>query len=207
MAVTLRWLHVGGRSHDGLVALSGLVLVLDDVLLLELAHALDLVEVDDEALFVTVERLDALAAEDVEVVGAVEVLDALRVLLAELLGQTLLILVLEVEARARQDRVLLDHLVQDVNVEGQPLSTLQLLDQLAADGASDAVLVVQLLDAVRAQSVAAVNQDARDALSHVVLERAELANVKPAGLVVEVHQVDLGHLLVCLAVGDLAVSS
>jgi len=78
--------HQGARrSHDRLVALSGLVLVLDNVLLLELAHALDFVEVDHEALVVTMERFDALTAEDVQVIGAVKVFDTFGVLLAELL--------------------------------------------------------------------------------------------------------------------------
>jgi len=103
---------------DGPVALACLVLVLDDVLLLQLAHALDFVEIDDEALVIAVERLDALATEDVQVVGAVEVLYALRMLLTELISETLLVFILEVEAGARQDWVLLDDLVQDVDVEG-----------------------------------------------------------------------------------------
>jgi len=97
-----------------------------------------------------VERFDALTAEDVQVVGAVEVLDTLGVLLAELLGQALLILVLKVEAGAREHRILLDYLVENVDVEGQSLRALQLLDQLAADRAPNTVLMVQLLDATGA---------------------------------------------------------
>ena len=129
-------------------------------------------------------RLDTLSAENVQMVRAVEVLDTFGMHLAELLRKTLLILVLEVKACARQDRVLLNDLVQNVNVQGQALRALQLLDQFAADGASHSVLVMQLLDAVRAQSMAAVDQYARDALTHVVLECAELADVEAAGLVV-----------------------
>ena len=37
-----------------------------------------------------------------------------------------------------------------------------------------------------------MDKDARDALPHVVLERAKLANIEPAGLIVEIHQVDRG---------------
>ena len=162
---------------DSLVALASLILVLHNVLLLELAHALNLVEIDNEALIVAVEWLDALATEDVQVIAAVEVLDALGVLLAKLLRQALLILVLEVKACAGQDRVLLHYFVQNIDVEGETLSTLELLDELTADGASDAVFVVQLLDAVSAKGVPAVHKYARDALSHVVLQSAELANV------------------------------
>ena len=170
--------------HNSLVALSSLVLVLDDVLLLELPHALNLIQIDNEALIVSMKRLDTLSAENVQMVRAVEVLDTFRMYLAELLRKALFVLILKVETCARQDRVFLDDFVQDVNVQRKALGAFQPLDQLAADGASHSVLVVQLLDAVRAQSMAAVDQYARDALTHVVLECAELADVEAAGLVV-----------------------
>ncbi len=171
-----------------LVAFAGLILILNDVLLLQLAHALDLVQVHNKALFVAVERLDALAAEDVQVVTAVEVLDALGVLLTQLFSKAVLVFILEVETGTGQNGVLLDHFIQDVDVEGESLSTLEVLDELAADRAAHTVLVVQLLDAVRAESVSTVHQDAGDSLAHIVLEGAELTNVKSTGLVVEVHQ-------------------
>ena len=170
--------------HNSLVALSSLILVLDDVLLLELPHALNLIQIDNEALIVSMKRLDTLSAENVQMVRAVEVLDTFRMYLAELLRKALFVLILKVETCARQDRVFLDNFVQDVNVQRKALGAFQPLDQLAADGASHSVLVVQLLDAVRAQSMAAVDQYARDALTHVVLECAELADVEAAGLVV-----------------------
>ena len=47
--------------------------------------------------------------------------------------------------------------------------------------------MVKLRDAVSAQCVPTVDQDARDALTNVVLEAAELADVKTTRLVVEVH--------------------
>ena len=53
---------------DGLVALSRLILVLDDVLLLKVTHALDFVQVDHKALVVAVQHLNALATEDRQVV-------------------------------------------------------------------------------------------------------------------------------------------
>ena len=129
-------------------------------------------------------RLDTLSAENVQMVRAVEVLDTFRMHLAELLRKALFILILKVKASARQDWVFFDDLVQDVNVQRQALGAFQPFDQLAADGASHSVLVMQLLDAARAQSMAAVDQYARDALTHVVLECAELADVEAAGLVV-----------------------
>ena len=102
--------------HNCLVTLSGLILIFDDILLLKLAHALNLIEVDHEAFIVSMQRLYALTAEDVQVVRAIEVLDALRVLLTKLLRETVLIFILEVEAGACQDGVLLHNLVQNVDV-------------------------------------------------------------------------------------------
>ena len=117
-------------------------------------------------------------------------LHTLGVLLAQFLRQTLVVLVLEGKASLGKNGVFLDDFVQNVDVQGQAFGTFELLDQFAADGAPHAVLVVQLLDAVGAQGVAAVNQYARDALSHIVLQSAELTDVKAARLVVQVHQVD-----------------
>ena len=189
-SIRLQALHRSlGLLEDGLVALSSLVLILDNVLLLKLAHALNFVKVDDEALVISMKWLDAFAAEDVQVVRAVEMLDTLWVLLAKLFGKTLLILIFEVKAGAGKDWILLHDFVQDVDVEGESLGALQLLDQLAADGASDTVLVVKLLNAVRAQSMAAVDQYARDAFTDVVLESTELANVETTRLVVKVHEI------------------
>ena len=44
--------------------------------------------------------------------------------------------------------------------------------------------MVQLLNAVGAECVPTVDQYARDALAHVILEGAELANVQAARLIV-----------------------
>ena len=133
--------------------------------------------------------LDALTTENVQMVRAIEVLDTFRMLLAQLLGQALLVLIFEVKTGPRKNWIFLHHLVQDIDVEGESLSTFQLLDKFAADGASDAVLVVQLLNTVRAQRMAAVDQYARNALAHIVLEGAELADVETAGLIVQVHKI------------------
>ena len=178
-----------GLLEDGLVALSSLVLILHNVLLLKLAHALNFVKVDDEALVISMKWLDAFAAEDVQVVRAVEMLDTLWVLLAKLFRKTLLILIFEVKAGAGKDWILFHDFVQDVDVEGESLGALQLLDQLATDGASDTVFVVKLLNAVRAQSMAAVDQYAGDALTDIVLESTELTNVETTRLVVKVHEI------------------
>ena len=131
---------------------------------------------------------DALAAEYGQVIRAVEVLDSLRVLLAQLLGEGVLVLVspgapslFEVEVGLRENRVLLDDLIEDVDVEGEALRTLELLDEFAADGTSHPVVMVQVLNARGAQGVPAVHQDAGDTLSHVVAQSAELADVQATG--------------------------
>lgn len=82
---------------DSLVALPRLVLVLHNVLLLKLAHALDLIQVYHEALIIPMEWLDALTTENVQMVRAIEVLDTLWVLLTQLFRQALLILIFEVK--------------------------------------------------------------------------------------------------------------
>jgi len=139
---------------------------------------------------------DALATEHGQVVRAVEVLHPLRVLRAQLLLQRVLVVLdaraalVEVEVGLGQDGVFLDHLVEDVDVQRKALGALELLDEFAADGAAHAAVVVQRLDAARAQRVPAVDQDARDALAHVVPEAAELTDVQAPRTVVQVQ--DLG---------------
>ena len=131
---------------------------------------------------------DALAAEYGQVIRAVEVLDSLGMLLAQLLGEGVLVLVstgtpglFEIEVGLRENRVLLDDLIEDVDVEGEALRTLELLHKFAADGAPHTVVMVQVLDARGAQGVPTVHQDAGDTLSHVVAQSAELADVQATG--------------------------
>ena len=50
------------------VPLTGLVLILENVLLLQLPHALNLIQINNEALLVPVLWLDALPAKDGQVV-------------------------------------------------------------------------------------------------------------------------------------------
>ena len=111
------------------------------------------------------------------------------VLRAQFWAHHILVLVVEVEVGLGQHAILLNDLIEDVNIERQTLWTLKLLDKFAADRASHTVLVVQLVNAVSAQSVTTVNQDSRDALTHVILEAAELANVKAPRLIVQIHDI------------------
>ena len=107
-------------------------------------------------------------------------LDTLWMLLTEFFRQALLVLILKVKASTRQNRVFLDHFVKNVDVEGQSLGAFQLLDEFPADRAAHSILVMQLLNAVRAQSMATVDQNSWNTLTNVVLERTELANVETA---------------------------
>ena len=112
-------------------------------------------------------------------------------LLAQLFTQGFFIFIFEVKGGARENRVFLDHFIEDVNVEWKSLSTFKLLDQFSANWASDTVLVVQLLDAIRTESMPAVHKYARNAFPDVVLESAELADVELARLVVQIHDVNV----------------
>ena len=120
-------------------------------------------------------------------------LDTLRVLLAELLTESFFILIFEIEGSLAENWVLLDNLKENVDVQWKSLSAFKLLDQFPADWASYSFLMVQLLDAARAESVATVNEYAWDAFTNVVLEPTERADVELAGLIVQIHDVDV-HL-------------
>ena len=120
-------------------------------------------------------------------------LDTLRVLLTELLTESLFILIFEVEGSLAENWILFDNLKENVDVQWKSLSTFKLLDQFPADWASYSFLMVQLLDAARAESVATVNEYSWDAFTNVVLEPTERADVELAGLIVQIHDVDV-HL-------------
>ena len=131
-----------------LVALTGLLLVLCHVLLLELSHPLDFIKIDHEAFFVTVELLDALTAKNRKVIAAVEVSDSLRVLLTELFIQGLFVIILEVKAGLAKNRILLDNFIKYVDIQRKSLGRLELLNKFSTDWASNTILVVKLLDAI-----------------------------------------------------------
>ena len=104
-------------SHRNvLVTFAGLILVLDHVLLLQLPHSLNLVEINNEACVIRVVQLDTLSAKNSKVVRAVEVLDPVWVLLAELIAQGLVFFLVEVETCLRKHWVFLYNFVQNVDV-------------------------------------------------------------------------------------------
>lgn len=57
--------------------------------------------------------------------------------------------------------------------------------------------MVELLDAVGAKGVSAMDQNAWDALANVVLEAAKLADIKTTRLIVQVHYV---HFFTMIAI-------
>ena len=152
-----------------LVALASLILVLDHVLLLQLSHALNLVQINDEACVVRVVQLDALSTKNGKVVRTVEVLDSLWMLRAQVFSELLIFFRFKVETGLSENWILLDHLIQNVDVQWKPFGTVELLNQFPADGASNTVLMVQLVDAVGAQCMSAMDEDARYPFADVVL--------------------------------------
>ena len=119
--------------------------------------------------------------------------DTFRMLITELLTESLFIFIFEVERGLVEDWILLNDLVENVNVQRKSLCAFKLLDQFSANRASHSIFVVQLLDAVRAESMSAVNQYAWDTFTNVVLERAELADIELTRLVIQIHDVNV-HL-------------
>jgi len=150
------------------------------------SHFFNLIQVDYETAFIGVVLLDAFPAEDGQVVGTVEVLDALVMLVAKQAVDALLVLKVDVS----QDTVPLHDLVEDIEVKGQFVNAFDLLDQLAADGAPDSKVVVQLREALCAKGVAAVDHYPGDSFTHVELFCTIVAEVESAHLVVGLDQLD-----------------
>lgn len=104
-----------------LVSLTGLLLILGDVLLLKLSHALDLVQIDNEAFVIAMELLDTLTTENGGVVTAVEMLDSFGVVLAQFFFERFFIAIFKIEARFAEQGIFLDYFIENVDVEGESL--------------------------------------------------------------------------------------
>jgi hypothetical protein len=113
------------RLRSAVLPFGKLALVECVVLRLQLAHFLDLVEVDHEALLVRVVRLNALPAEDRPMLGAVEMHDAVVVGHAKLVLNCLLVLIVEINCT--KQRITLHDFIENVNVEWEPFRCLQVL--------------------------------------------------------------------------------
>ena len=101
-----------------LVPLASLLLILYNVLLLQLTHALNLIQIDHETLLISMKWLDTLSAKNGEMIRTVKMLDSLGVLFAKFLTERVFILIVKVERQRVQNWILFHHLVQDVDIKG-----------------------------------------------------------------------------------------
>lgn len=165
------------------------------IVLLQLAHLFDLVEIHDEARVQIVQVFDALPTEDRWVLAAIEVFDSLVVVLAHVDGAisfvglfTLVGFWVGLEALFEVDRgekrVSCDHLVQDVEIERQLVHCVDSFKQLAAHGTPDAAIAEEVIETRRAESVAAADNYPWNAFAHVEIKSTEVADVEAAFLVI-----------------------
>jgi len=153
-----------------------LALIECNVLPLQLPHFLNFIEVHHEALLVRVFNLNALSAEDGAVIRAVEMHYPLVVRHAELALHSLGAFVVEVNQA--QERVSLNDLVQDVDVQGEALRRLEVLYELPTYWTAHAEVFEQAISkALSAKCMPAMYKDARDACTHVVLLSTEMTVV------------------------------
>ena len=140
------------------------------------------------------EVFDTLAAKYRWVLTAVEVLDPLVVVLAQIwlkLPRVCLVLFVQInvclqalfKVHRRQQRVVGDDFVQNVEVKGQFVDGLHTFEQFAAKGAPDSLFPEEVGQTGGAEGVATTHDDPGDSLAHVELQTAEVAQVEPAGLV------------------------
>ena len=122
-------------------------MILNHILLLKLPHPLNFIKVHHEALLVSMIGLDTLPAEYSEMVRAIKMLDSLRVLFTKLITQSFFILIIKVKISLLKNRIFLNHLIENVNVQRKSLCTFKLLDKLSTNWASHSVFVMELLNA------------------------------------------------------------
>lgn len=118
-------------SCSSLVSLASLIHIFSDVFLLEFSHALNFIQVYNEACVVRVMLPDAFTTKHCQMIAAVEVLDSLRMLCAQLLLNSFLVNfaapragIFEIEIRLREDRILLHYFIEDVDIQRQSLCAL-----------------------------------------------------------------------------------
>jgi hypothetical protein len=109
-----------------------LFLVLLLIQSVHLSHFFNFVQVNNKASLVGMVFLNAFSAEDCQMVGAVEVLHSLVVLVAKQTVDALFILKIDIS----QNVVSLHYFVQDIEVEGEFVHALYLLNKLSANWAS-----------------------------------------------------------------------
>lgn len=86
------------------------------------------------------------------------------------------VIVLEIEIS--QPGISFYDLVEDVEVQGKPIDTFNLLNQFSTDGASHSKVVMESSQAFRAKGVTTMDQDPWNSLTYVELVSTEVAIVK-----------------------------
>jgi hypothetical protein len=135
-----------------------------------------------------VEVLDALAAENGRVFRTVEVFDALVVLLAQVrcdlcckvwvLRFVQVGLQAPVEVDVRQEGVLGNDFVEDVEVEGEFVHRFDSLKELPADGTADAPFTEKVAQAGSAEGVTAPHNYPWNPVTDIVFIPAEVAEIQ-----------------------------
>ena len=95
------------------------------------------------------------------------------------------------EVNVPQNTIAFDNFVQDIEIQRQFVDAFDLLHQFATDGAPDAVVMVELLEALGAEGMAAVNEYPGNSFSHVELISAIVAKVEASDLVVGLDLLDV----------------
>eukprot|EP00354_Favella_ehrenbergii_P000891 CAMPEP_0170465598 /NCGR_PEP_ID=MMETSP0123-20130129/9887_1 /TAXON_ID=182087 /ORGANISM="Favella ehrenbergii, Strain Fehren 1" /LENGTH=151 /DNA_ID=CAMNT_0010731545 /DNA_START=1843 /DNA_END=2298 /DNA_ORIENTATION=+ len=94
------------------------------------------------------------------------------------------------EIDTREEGVLRDDLVEDVEVEGELVDGLDVLEKFAAHGAPDAPIAQKVAQTRGAEGMSAAYNDARNALAHIEFEPAEVAQVQATLLIVRLDLSD-----------------
>ena len=147
--------------------------VVPHILSVQFLHLFDLVQINDETIFIGMVTLDTLTTEHGLMVRTIEVLQSLRVCAAD---EVLFVTVIEVDGF--EDWIILCHLVEHVDIEWKSLNIIEALQQLPADRAADALSMVQLSQALSAESVSTVYEYTRNAFANVVSQSTEMTEVK-----------------------------
>ena len=183
----LRWIEGCIAHTSAILSNVQLLRILTHVLPMHLPHLFNLIQINDKAPLIGVVLLNALPAEDRLVVRAVEVLHSLVVFLAEEAIDAFFVLEIDIS----QDRISFDDFVKNVEVQRQLVDGFNILNQLTADGAPDPEIVVQVTEALSAESVTAVDKDTRYLFAYGELITAIVAKVETTSLVVALN--DTSH--------------
>ena len=86
---------------------------------------------------------NALPTKNGLMIGAIKVHNSIWMNFAKLLGHRFLFILIKLKITVSKLIIFLNNFVQNVDVKWKSFSTIQLLDQLSANWASDTILIVQ----------------------------------------------------------------